>query len=254
MKAQDQPKQWRRRSMPDIIKNKMRARKQAKKRLSILGFKKNRMKAQDWRRQSTLEIHKKRKASEETAKASKEAAKDSGLRKIQNEATRPSQAMAGEKHAGYNKKQDEGAKASEKRPEDDDDHSAVIGSGSNEDDGSGNDLVEIDLNDPEYEDSDDQEEFKKKFASEAMGYLSKLRLETQKSVHQFSLSKNNNSPEVTIPLSLIIIFSRWTRQFPLHFHEDLVHCLSVVSNLVGLTPIKVLEAYCLRYEPTASLL
>jgi hypothetical protein len=45
------------------------------------------------------------------AKASKEAAKDSGL---QNEAARPTQAMVAEQHAGYNKKQDKGAKASEK--------------------------------------------------------------------------------------------------------------------------------------------
>jgi hypothetical protein len=87
-----------------------------------------------------------------------------------------------------------------------------------------------------------------------MGYLSKLQLETQKSIHQVSLSKKKHSPEVTIPLSLIIIFSLWARRFPLHFHEDSVRCLSVVSNLVGLTPIEVLEAYRLRYEPTVSLL
>jgi hypothetical protein len=85
--------------------------------------------------------------------------KDSGLRKIQNEGARPTQAMAAEKHAGYNKKEDEGAKASEKRPKDDNDHSAVVGSGSDEDDGSGDNHVETDVkNDHEDEDSDDQED------------------------------------------------------------------------------------------------
>jgi hypothetical protein len=36
----------------------------------------------------------------------------SGLRKIQNEAARPTQAMAAEKHTGYNKKRNEGTTAS----------------------------------------------------------------------------------------------------------------------------------------------
>jgi hypothetical protein len=85
-----------------------------------------------------------------------------------------------------------------------------------------------------------------------MEYLSTLQLATQKSVRELNASKKCNSPEVTMPLSLIIIYSRWARCFPLHFHEDSVHCLLVISTIVGLTPIQVLEAYRLRYEPTAS--
>jgi hypothetical protein len=80
---------------------------------------------------------------------------------------------------------------------------------------------------------------------------STLQLATQNSVRELTASKKCKSLEVTIPLSLIIIYLRWARRFPLHFHEDSVHCLSVISNIVGLTPIQVLEAYRLRYEPTA---
>jgi hypothetical protein len=132
----------------------------------------------------------------------------------------------------------------------DDDHPGV---GDGQEDHRFDDAEEIDPEDEEFDEPNDSQKQaeKTKYNIDAMEYLTTLQLATQTSVRELTASKKCKSPEVTIPLSLIIIYSRWARRSPLHFHEDSVHCLSVISNIVVLTPIQVLEAYRLRYEPRA---
>jgi hypothetical protein len=119
----------------------------------------------------------------------------------------------------------------------DDDVHPGVGDGQ-EDDRFGDD----EESDPEDEESDEPNDSqtqaeKTKYDIDAMEDLTKLQLAAQTSVRELTAYKKPTFPEVTIPLSLIIIYSRWAHRFPLHFHEDSVHCLSVISNIVGLTPI-----------------
>jgi hypothetical protein len=125
-----------------------------------------------------------------------------------------------------------------KRKDDDYDNNYSGVDDGQEDDWSDDDLSDTEENDPEDEEFDDPNDSqtqaeKTKYDIDAMEYLSTLQLATQKSVRELKASKKCKSLEVTIPLSLlIIVYSRRARRFPLHFHEDSVHCLSVISNIV----------------------
>jgi hypothetical protein len=93
----------------------------------------------------------------------------------------------------------------------DDDHSGV-GDGQ-EDDRSDDDLSdtkEIGPEDEEFDDPNDSQTQaeKTKYDNDTMEYLSTLQLTAQKSARGLNASKKCKSPEVTIPLSLFIIYSR----------------------------------------------
>jgi hypothetical protein len=104
---------------------------------------------------------------------------------------------------------DEESKEMDNKRKDDgeDDHS---GGGDGQKDDWFDAAEEINPEDEEFDDPNDSQTQaeKTKYDKDAMEYLSTLQLATQKSVRELDASKKCKSPEVTIPLSLIIIYSR----------------------------------------------
>jgi hypothetical protein len=112
--------------------------------------------------------------------------------------------------------------------DDDDGYDHSSGGGGEEGDRSDSDLSEIEKIDPKDEDLDDPNDSQTQ--AEKTKYLSKLQLATQTSVKQLNASKKRKSPEVTIPLSLIIIYPRWARRFPLHYQLLFInHIFDMIS-------------------------
>jgi hypothetical protein len=110
-----------------------------------------------------------------------------------------------------------------KEDDDTDDHPGV---GDGQEDDRFDAAEEIDPEDEEsgYPNDSQTQAKKTKYNIDAMEYLTTLQLATQTSVRELTASKKCKSPEVTIPLSLIIIYSRWAQPSPLHFHADSVIC------------------------------